>query len=220
MRSSTKPVSWCRFAFAVTWLGLGASGLWAGDTPWYVQGKLGEASVETTLGSRHTKTSNGDDTARSVEIGYRLNRHLAIEAGVHDFGEFEGFGSPCPDSADACIERLALEPTGLCVEGTPCTELLAPVGVELTGVSLSLVPRWPVTDRFSVYGRLGWIDWEAEISGLFFPPPGERESFSDGELLAGAGARYDFPAGLGLLVEYERFDLDFDRLSLGLGWAF
>ncbi|MCP4204601.1 MAG: outer membrane beta-barrel protein [bacterium] len=185
---------------------------------WYVDARLGEADVAANLGSRHIKRFDSTDTTRSLGIGYRITDYVALELGLHDFGEAQGFGSPCPDNVDACIERFALETLGLCVEGTECTEVLAPLSADLTGFSLAVVPRWPVTDRVALFGKLGWIDWEADISGLFFG--GTRETFSDGELLAGAGVRYDLESGLGVLLEYEQFDLDLDRFSLGLGWAF
>jgi hypothetical protein len=50
--------------------------------------------------------------------------------------------------------------------------------------------------------------------------PGGVDSFSETGLLSGAGVRYDLPEGLGMLLEYERSQLDLDRYSLGLGWTF
>lgn len=182
--------------------------------PWYVDARLGEADVAANLGSRHIKRFDSTDKTRSLGIGYRITDYVALELGLHDFGEAQGFGSPCPDNVDACrIERFAL-----CVEGTECAKVVTPLSADLTGFSLAVVPRWPVTDRVALFGKLGWIDWEAEISGILFG--GTRETFSNGELLAGAGVRYDLESGLGLLLEYEQFDLDLDRFSLGLGWAF
>jgi len=198
---------------AVTLFVLQASGLEAGDSPWYVDAKVGKASVEATLGTRHSKIFDSDETTTSVGFGFRLTDYVALEIGLHDFGEVSGFGSPCPDNVDACIEKFAL-----CSEGTSCTEVLTRLGADLTGLSLTVVPRWPVTDRVAVYGKLGVIDWEADISGLYFG--GTNESFSDKELLAGAGVRYDFERDLGVLLEYEQFDLKLDRLTLGIGWAF
>lgn len=194
-------------------LALVAAPLLAGESPWYLEAKLGEASAEATFGSRWTKRIDGSDGAASVAVGYQVDRHLGIQAGYHDLGRFDGTGSPCPDSAETCVELLAL-----CVEGFPCTEVLVPLEAEVSGFSLALVPRWPVGERVSVYGKVGVIDWDTDVSGLFTTAGTER--FSDRDLLAGVGVQYTFPKGLGVLLEYEDLELGLASTSVGVSWRF
>lgn len=199
----------------------GAAALQAGDRAWYVEAKAGPASLDARFGVRSPKTFDDDDTSRAVELGYSVNRYLAIQAGFHDLGEFAGGGSPCPEAAPFCIERLALDTLGLCVEGRECLQVFAPVSAEVTGYSLSAIPRWPVGDRLWLFGRVGVLDWETDIShtGSSFGG-GRLDSFSDQGLLTGLGVRYAFPKGLGVLLEYQRLDLDFGTANLGVSYRF
>ena len=191
-----------------------ASPVSAGDSSWYAEVKLGQSSLDAEFGERHVKFFNdGSAAAASVEGGYAFNRYLAVQAGYHELGEYQGTGSGCPDNVDACVERLAL-----CAEGTECVEVLVPLEATASGLSLSMVPRWPVSDRFSIFGKLGVIDWDVDVSGGF---SNERiEGFSDRVLLTGIGVRYDFPTGLSAVLEYQHLDFDSDSTSLGVGWHF
>ena len=88
---------------------------------------------------------------------------------------------------------------------------------EITGFSLALVPSWSVTDRFAFFGKAGVISWDASVSAKSF---GQIETLSGEDLLTGAGLRYDFSSGLGLLIEYQEMDLGVVSTALGLRWRF
>ncbi len=211
------------FGAALAALGalFGGDALAAGDRAWYVEAKAGPASLDARFGSRWPKVFDDDDQSGAVEVGYAVNRYLAVQAGFHDLGEYLGGGSPCPERAEGCIERLALEALGLCVEGRECVEVFAPVAADVSGYSLSAIPRWPVGERFWLFGRIGWLDWEADISHADRTiGRGRIDSFSDQGLLTGLGARYLFPKGLGVLLEYQRLDLDLGSTHLGVSYRF
>ncbi len=204
---------------------LGTSELAAGDSRWYLETKLGQASLDAQFGSRWPKMFDGDHNTASVEVGYALNRYLGFQAGYHDLGDYQGFGSPCPEDADVCVAASDQTPLantqalGLCVEGFVCGPTASlPLAAEVSGVSLSVVPRYPFTEKLSVYGKLGVVDWRSEVSGLLSARRTER--FSDSDLLAGVGVQYVFPKGLGVLAEYQRLDLDVGSTSLGASWRF
>ncbi len=205
-------------AFAIV---AGAGALQAGDRAWYVEAKAGPASLDARYGALAPKVFDDDDAARAVEVGYSVNRYLAIQAGVHDLGEYSGGGSPCPERSPVCIERLAREFLGLCIEGRECLQVFAPVSAEVSGYSLSAIPRWPVGERLWLFGRVGVLDWETDIShtGSSFGG-GRLDSFSDQGVLTGLGVRYAFPKGLGVLLEYQRLDLDFGTANLGVSYRF
>ena len=199
---------------------------WAGESPWYVAARFGESSVDARLGSRHPKRLDDAANAAVVEVGYAVNRFLAVEFGYHDLGRHAGWGSPCVQTDDACIERLAaLE---LCVEGFDCSEVLVGLEGNVDGFSLALVPIWPLGDRLSLRGKAGLIGWDADVAiapGSFFVAAGSPftrrgELFSSEDLLAGLGLHYSFPNGLGLQLQHETFDLDAGTTSFGVSWRF
>lgn len=189
--------------------------LWAEDSPWYVAARFGESSAEAQFGERHPKWVDDEGGTAAFDVGYEVNRYLAVEAGYHDLGSHGGWGSPCRQTDDACIERLAaLE---LCGEGFECAEILTAVDAELSGFSLALVPSWPFGDRVSLRGKVGLIAWDGDVAAPGF---GVSESFSGEELLAGVGVQYSFPGGLGVLLQHEELDLDVGATSLGVSWRF
>lgn len=184
----------------------------AGDGPWSVEIKSGTAEVEGTLGSRHLKFLDSDDGALALALGYRVNRYLSVQAGYSDLGDQGGFGSPCSEADEFCIESLAL-----CVEGTECTLVAVPIDADLTGFSLAALPTWPVSDRFSIFGKVGVMSWESEASSPSF---GRIDSYSGEDLILGVGLRYEFPGGLGVVVEHEEFDFDATTTVIGASWRF
>lgn len=211
-------------AFAALVLATGQ--LWAGDSPWYAAARFGESRVDAELGSRQPRRFDDSDAATAVEVGYTLNRHLAVELGYQHLGSHAGFGSPCPQSVDSCVERLAaLE---LCAEGFDCARAVNTLSADVDGVSLALVPSWPLTRGLSLRAKAGLIAWDTDVvveRGFLVPASTSRttargELFSDRDLIAGLGLRYDFPSGLGLLLQHETFQLDAETTSLGLSWRF
>lgn len=181
---------------------LAAGPLAAGESRWYLEGKLGQASVEADFGPPlFGWTVDATESAAAVEVGYTLHRYLGIQAGYRDLGHYQALPSLCPEG-DVC----------------PLAQVIfIPADAEISGVSLSAVPRWPVSERFSLYGKLGVLAWDADLSQVL--PGDPDESFSGHDLLAGIGAQYTLPKGFGLLLEYERSDI-LDGVSLGASWRF
>ena len=180
---------------------LAAAPLMAGDSRWYIEGKLGEASAAAEFGPEILGWFvDGEDAKESVEIGYEMHRNLAVQAGYHDLGTYTGQPRPCPP-------------------GVICPATLVPFHpreVDFKAFSLVVVPQVALTERVAVYGKLGMLEWDSDVAwfaGSQGPDPSERD------LLAGIGARYVFPKGLGVLLEYE--DADFLRAaSVGASWRF
>lgn len=207
---------------------LGTPTLATQDSGWYLEATLGRTSFEATLGSRWPKWFDDEDRAAGLEVGRALNRYFAIQGGFVDLGDYQGHGSPCPEDAESCIELLATLPgyedseaLALCAEGRECLLVAVPIEAEIQGWSLSLVPQLPIGERFSLYGKLGVIDWEAELfHHLEISRRNRIDSFSDQQLLTALGARCDLPGRFAVLAEYRRLDLDLDSASLGLRWRF
>lgn len=188
---------------------------YAGDSPWYVVASVGESDAEARFGSRHPKRIADDQEAVALAVGYAVRPWLSVEGGYHDLGTHRGFGSPCRESDDACIERLAQ--LNLCIEGFDCTEVSTNLDADVSGLSLAAVPRWPVTEELSVFGTVGVMAWDSEVEAPSF---GRIGDFSGEDLLLGVGLRYDLPSGLGLAAQYAELDLDIRWTSFGLAWRF
>jgi len=192
-----------RTVFLLLFLSFFPVAVGAGDSPWFVRGKVGQAQVDASFGEPALgRTVDDEDVAAAVELGRSFGRHLAVQAGYHDFGEYEALEFPC-------------EP------GRICPEVLVPfelATMEITGVSLVLVPRLPIGERFALVGKVGALEWEAELvsdtSGRTL------ETFDDREVLIGIGFAWDFPGGLGLQLELEGFSLDVTAATAGIGWRF
>ena len=95
--------------------------------------------------------------------------------------------------------------------------MLTALEAEVSGLSLALVPSWPLADRLSLRGKVGLLAWDADVNARGF---GVDERFSGEDLLTGIGLEYEFPGGLGLLLEHQEVDLGVGSTSLGLSWQF
>ncbi|MFA7279316.1 MAG: OmpA family protein [Sterolibacterium sp.] len=189
----------------------------ADDSGWYggvgvgqAKAKIDDARITSgLLGGGFATTSIKDDnrdTGYKVFGGYQFNRNFALEAGYFDLGRF-GFAATT-----------------------------VPVGtlngrIKLRGVNLDLVGTLPVTDKFSVLGRVGVNYAEARDS---FTGTGlvnvinPRPSKSDTNYKVGLGLQYAFTESLSMRLEAERYRIDdavgnkgdVDLVSLGLIYRF
>jgi OmpA-OmpF porin, OOP family len=111
----------------------------------------------------------------------------------------------------------------------------APLG-EVSGGNLNLetnawdlvgVGIWPLNQQFSIYGKLGFYNAEAKLSG---PVSGKKTTT---DLTYGLGGQFNISRNLGLRLEWQRYggveapqiggvggDTDIDTLNLGALWKF
>lgn len=202
-----------------TWLGgaallaavfFGGSAAVAADSAgWQIDLKYGQSTLEQSFVGRRTIAFDDESDAAGVEVGYRFNDYIGLQAGYHDLGTFQGTAPFCPNNDQACIAHLAL---------------FAPLPFEaqVLGWSLAAVPSWPFTDRLSAYGKVGLLDWETEMEliPVFHVIIAEFDTFSDTDLVTALGLRYRFRKNLGALIEYQRLDLDLDSTTVGVTWKF
>jgi OOP family OmpA-OmpF porin len=172
--------------------------------------KIDDARISRSLlGSGFASVSIADDerdTGYKLFGGYQFTRYLALEGGFFDLGKF-----------------------GFAATTAPAGTLNGSIAVK--GVNLDLVARLPVTDKFSVFGRVGAINAQARdhFSGtgsvvVNNPNPRERAT----NVKFGAGLQYDFTDALGMRAEVERYRIndavgnkgDVDLVSIGLIYRF
>lgn len=81
---------------------------------------------------------------------------------------------------------------------------------EVDGYSLALRLLAPLSERFAIYAKGGWFEWEAEISANtpdFIDISSKQEG---GDVFYGAGLQFSFTEHLQARLEYERFELEDD----------
>jgi OOP family OmpA-OmpF porin len=130
-----------------------------------------------------------DDSATTFKLfgGYQFNRHIAAELGYSDkLAEVSASGFGASASAKASAWELVA------------------------------IPSYPLTDQFSVYGKIG--GYYSEMKGS----NGAKET--DNGLTFGLGAGYQFTRNVGMRVEWQRYSdvggSDVDALNLGLLYRF
>jgi OOP family OmpA-OmpF porin len=185
---------------------------WA-NSAWYLGGGIGRSkatidqdrlvhSLAASGASSVAFSSDERDTAYKLFVGKQLSRNFALEGAYFDLGKF-GFNAVT----------------------TPAGNLSGNVGFR--GVSLDLLGQLPLSQRFSVYGKLGanYAKTSAHFTGnrLFAitnPNPSGRKLNPK----LGLGMEYKFTEALALRGEVERYrvndavrnrgDVDFYSLNL------
>jgi len=151
---------------------------------------------------------NDDDRDFGFKLygGYKFNKNFALEGGYFILGEF-GF-------------TANTTPTGTYTGSG-----------KFQGLNLDLVGILPVSEKFSAFGRVGYIYTETKdtFSGtgavtVTNPNPEKKE----GNYKYGLGLQYDLTQALGLRVEWERYRVndavgnkgDIDMALIGLVYTF
>lgn len=190
----------------------------ADDSFWYLganigqsKAKIDDARVNAQLVSSGLTTSSitDDDSDPAYKLfgGYQYNKHLAVEFGYFDLGRFGYTATTVPAGT---------------LDGK----------IKLKGVNLDLVGLWPLSDKFSAFGRLGVNYAQAKDSfvatGAVDVPTDANPGKSGANYKAGVGVQYDLTEALGLRAEGERYRIsdgvgnkgDINMISLGLIYRF
>ncbi|MFA6971989.1 MAG: outer membrane beta-barrel protein [Gallionella sp.] len=189
----------------------------ADDSGWYAGANIGQSRARIDdpriraqlLQSGLTATSivdNNRDTGYKLFGGYRVNKNFALEGGYFNLGRFSYVANTVP------IGTLS-------------------GNIKLQGVNIDGVGTFPVTEQFSVFGRLGLNYAQARDTftgtgfvGVLNPNPSKNQV----NYKFGAGLQYDFTRSLGMRLEAERYHIndavgnkgDIDLYSLGLIYRF
>jgi OOP family OmpA-OmpF porin len=165
----------------------------------FVGASIGQSDVDEdiTAGLITSGSVDSKDNAIKVFGGYMFNRHFGVEGAYVDLGEVSysgSFGSAAVNGGK----------------------------VETTGFNVAALGSYPVTEEFSVFGKIGLFIWEAEASDTTGGVPFSEKT--DGtDISFGLGLNYQFTRNLGVRAEWERFKLDeadADLISVGIVWRF
>lgn len=189
----------------------------AQDTGWYGGASVGQsratiddARIRSGLqsGGFTSSTLVDDDRSTGYKIfgGYQLNQNFAVEGGYFDLGKFGYTATTVPAGT---------------LNGS----------MKVRGLNLDLVGTLPVTEKFSVFGRVGvnYAQTRDSFSGtgaVNVTNPNPRKN--DTNYKAGLGLQYAFTDSLAMRVEAERYRIndavgnkgDVDLYSVGLVYRF
>jgi OOP family OmpA-OmpF porin len=158
-------------------------------------GAIDASIMRSGIGSSSTSAEQ-HDSAWKIYLGYQFNRHFALEGGYADFGRF----------SLATTTTLPATNTG--------------GNVRANAWSLDAVGYAPLSERLSLFGKLGAQRWEqtnrvAMLNAGAVSPSSISARGSD--VTFGTGLRYDFARNVGLRFEWERFVNVGDAATTGRG---
>jgi OOP family OmpA-OmpF porin len=189
----------------------------AQDTGWYGGANVGQsrATIDDARilgglksGGFTSSSIVDDDRSTGFKIfgGYQLNKNFAVEGGYFDLGNFGYTATTVPAGT---------------LNGT----------LKARGLNLDLVGTLPMTEKFSVFGRVGmnYAQTRDSFSGtgavrVTNPNPSKNAT----NYKFGAGLQYAFTDSLAMRVEAERYRIndavgnkgDVDLYSVGLIYRF
>jgi OOP family OmpA-OmpF porin len=160
------------------------------DTGLFVGASFGSSHLDEDFGGFNIDT---DANAYRIVGGFQFGDYLGLEAGYHNFGDFE--------------ETVDLG--GL----SSLTEVTA------DGWTLGGTLGLPLNEQFSLYGRAGVFFWDAdvEVDGFSINVPEDENPYY------GGGARVDVTSQLSLIGDWTRYELDTiesDVISVGFQYRF
>lgn len=189
----------------------------AQDSGWYGGANVGQsratiddARISSGLQSGGFTSSSivDDDRSTGYKIfgGYQLNKNFAVEGGYFDLGKFGYTATTVPAGT---------------LNGS----------MKVRGLNLDLVGTLPLTEKFSVFGRVGvnYAQTRDNFSGtgaVRVTNPNPRKN--DTNYKFGAGLQYAFTDSLAMRLEAERYRIndavgnkgDVDLYSVGLIYRF
>jgi len=191
----------------------------AAESGWYLGGGAGlsqaniaDERIRNQLSGAGLTMTSIDDDDRDFGFklfgGYKFNKNFAVEGDYFNLGEF-GFTA---------------NTTGGTYTGTG----------KFQGLNLDAIGILPITEKFSAFGRVGYIYTETKdtftgtgngISVAAANPDPDKKA---GNYKYGLGVQYDFTQALGLRVEWERYRVndavgnkgDIDMALIGLVYTF
>jgi OmpA-OmpF porin, OOP family len=150
--------------------------------PFYVGASAGRSDIDNEIafpGLITSGTADGKNTGYKIFGGYEFNPYFGVEISLVDLGKVKYSGS-----------YLGVPVTG--------------GKVEVTGLNGSAVGIVPVSQSFSLFGKLGIFAWEASWSEVSGGVPTKAQD-NGADLSIGAGFAINFTKNFSARVEWERY---------------
>lgn len=160
----------------------------------YITAEAGLAAADISLGEPFNGSIDDEASMYGVNVAWALSGLLAVEAGVSDYGDLDGRGTPCP-------------------RGDLCTQVVRDIpGNDMRVYEAALVPGLEI-GNLRLYGRAGY--YRADIDTAL---PFEGGDFDPSGLLLGGGLRLHFLPTLSAGLEVGRLGDDVSQVALIFGW--
>ena len=130
--------------------------------------------------------------------GYSFNNNFAVELSYFDLGEVSGSFN------DPFFGNITFD-----------------VGV--SGLNASVVGRLPVSETFSVFGKLGFASYDLDAHATVFGVGSGSDSQSETDMTYGVGAALSFGGQWEMRAEFEAINVDdgdANMLSIGALYRF
>lgn len=169
---------------------------YAADSGFYVLGSVGSTKFHD-IDTTGIPNPSVDDTDMGFKVGggYMFNKNIGVEAAYVDLG------------------KASVSSGGNTAE------------VKASGEVLAALLVWPISNQFSLLGRLGFINGTVKISG-----PGGSVDSTDVKGTFGVGAAFNFNPQLGVRLDIDRYNKlgdsnttgegNVDMISLGVFYKF
>lgn len=172
----------------------------AGAQTYFIGGGLGQSDFDRSVASNLVTSGDIDtkDGAFKAFGGGFFGRRFGAELSYVDLGEARYSGD---------------------FFGTPVTD----GKVALWGWNVAALYDIPITERFSLFGKLGVFLWESEASDVTDGDPFSATSRGWDGGSFGLGATWRFTRNLSARLEWEKFPIgpsDATLLSLGVQYSF
>ena len=157
-----------------------------------------DTGVDTVVGA----TLDEEDNGYSLILGNRIDESVSLEGHYADFGEASLSG----DSGDT----FRLSGTTYAFTTT------ATIAVSATSMGASGKLHFNMADSLDGYIKAGLHSWETEVT--LSAATASATTTDDGvDTLFGMGAEYAIGEKIGLIVGYDRFNMDDDSVTLLYG---
>ena len=195
-----------------------AQAAYADSHNFYIFAEAGKSDYDIADQSNSFRVDNKSSTY-GIGIGYRFNKHLSIETGYLDLGEYQA------TTIGAVTEEVFGETLSL--NGS--------LTADTTGLFLGVRADYPINEQFNLYGRAGLLDWESDLSfsgtatyaGTTYTGGGSTELDSGTDPYIGIGIDYAFNDSVSIDAKYTRYmldltgsDVDIDALAVGISFKF
>lgn len=171
------------FAIALSGFAVAATSALAQDVGFYAGGAVGQAKAKDSCsgitGAGFVGGCDDKDTAWKIFGGYQFSRHLGVEAGYVDLGEFTASGT---------------------ILGAP-----AAASAEAKGLEVVAVGTIPFTQQLAAYGKAGAFRWDVDTRAAV--GAAAAGGGDDGvDFTYGVGLKYDFTRNLAARLEFQRYN--------------